>query len=112
MHNPHGYVRASLVNLARDRHRRRHLLNPPVEVDERRLTVTADHAETLVAQPELDRLLRVLPARHRAAVVLRVIEGMSEAETASVMGCSAGTVKSSLSRGLTALVRHQPEGGP
>jgi DNA-directed RNA polymerase specialized sigma24 family protein len=36
----------------------------------------------------------------RAAIVLRYWEELSEAETAEVMGCSVGTVKSATSRGL------------
>lgn len=103
MTNPRAYVRACLVNLARDRHRRRHLTSPPVVVNEDALPSAGDHADALAAQSELDALLRLLPRRQRAVVILRVIEGLSEAETASVMGCSTGTVKSSLSRGLARL---------
>ncbi|MEU3457482.1 sigma factor-like helix-turn-helix DNA-binding protein [Micromonospora sp. NPDC006766] len=32
--------------------------------------------------------------------MLRIIDGLSEAETAAVMGCSAGTAKSNPARGL------------
>ena len=44
--------------------------------------------------------LAALPPRQRAVLVLRYWEQMSEAETAAVLGCTAGTVKSSASRGL------------
>jgi DNA-directed RNA polymerase specialized sigma24 family protein len=37
------------------------------------------------------------------AIVLRYLEGLSEAETAEIMDCSVGTVKSSTSRALVAL---------
>lgn len=53
-----------------------------------------------------DRVLRALatlPRRSRAAVVLRYLEDLSEAEVAEVLGCSVGTVKSSVSRALTQL---------
>ncbi len=51
----------------------------------------------------LRRALLALPPRQRAAVVLRHYEDRSEAETAQVLGCSVGTVKSLSSRGLAAL---------
>ncbi|HEY6791499.1 MAG TPA: sigma factor-like helix-turn-helix DNA-binding protein, partial [Trebonia sp.] len=46
---------------------------------------------------------RDLPPRQRAAVVLRYWEELSEAETARLMGCSVGNVKSSAARGLRRL---------
>ncbi|AXO33413.1 putative RNA polymerase ECF-subfamily sigma factor [Micromonospora sp. B006] len=51
----------------------------------------------------LRRALDGLPARQRAAVVLRFYEDLSEQDTALVMGCSVGTVKSLSSRGLRTL---------
>jgi RNA polymerase sigma-70 factor (sigma-E family) len=39
----------------------------------------------------------------RAVVVLRYVEDLSEADTAAILGCSPGTVKSQLSRALAAL---------
>ena len=44
--------------------------------------------------------LRTLPPRQRAAIVLRYYEDLSEAQTAEVMGCSVGAVKSQVSTGL------------
>ncbi|WP_420263832.1 RNA polymerase sigma factor [Candidatus Magnetominusculus dajiuhuensis] len=43
---------------------------------------------------DLKVLLAALPPRQRLSVVLRVYEGLSMAETATVMGCSEGAVKS------------------
>jgi RNA polymerase sigma-70 factor (sigma-E family) len=48
-------------------------------------------------------LVQTLPPKQRAAVVLRYYEDLSEAETARVLGCSVGTVKSQTSRALGAL---------
>lgn len=49
---------------------------------------------------ELWTTLRELPARMRAVLVLRYFEDLTEAETAAILGCSTGTVKSQCSRGL------------
>ncbi|WP_229076049.1 SigE family RNA polymerase sigma factor [Actinoplanes sp. DH11] len=51
----------------------------------------------------LRRALDGLPARQRAAVVLRFYEDLSEQDTAHALGCSVGTVKSLSSRGLQTL---------
>ena len=51
----------------------------------------------------LVRLLQQLPPRQRAVVVLRYWEQRTEAETAELLGCTEGTVKSAASRGLRRL---------
>jgi len=107
---PDAYVRRTLVNLAKDRGRRRHLVPEPHEVAVAQLAVLPDHADAHASQAFLEGLLALVPERQRAAVVLRVIEGLSEAETAAAMSCSSGTVKSNLSRGLTRLRALLPQG--
>ncbi len=47
--------------------------------------------------------LGTLPPRMRAVLVLRFYEDLSEADTASTLGCSAATVKGQTSRGLARL---------
>ena len=54
------------------------------------------------------KALATLPPRMRAAVVLRFYEDLSEAETARLMGCSVGTVKTQTSRGLARLREQLP----
>lgn len=66
---------------------------------------------------ELVRLLRRLPPRQRAVIVLRYWEQRSQAETAALLGCSEGVVKSAASRGLRRLrelaeVWPEPGSGP
>ncbi len=52
---------------------------------------------------QLFELLEALPPRRRAAVVLRIYCDLSVEETAGILGCSAGTVKSQTARGLDTL---------
>jgi RNA polymerase sigma-70 factor (sigma-E family) len=96
---PDAYVRVTLVNLAKDRGRRSHLVPVPVEPDTD-TTAGPDHADAIAARAQLDHLLDALPPRQRIAVVLRILDGWSEAETAEAMRCAPGTVKSNLARGL------------
>lgn len=56
-------------------------------------------------------LVLTLPRKQRAAVVLRYYEELTEAETAEVLGCSVGNVKSQTSRALAALRRTAAEHG-
>ncbi|WP_448616301.1 SigE family RNA polymerase sigma factor [Modestobacter sp. URMC 112] len=78
----------------------------------RRLSSTEQVMETMPDGPadpaaerddELVRALRALPPRMRAVVVLRFYEDRSEAQTAELLGCSVGTVKTQSSRAMTRL---------
>ncbi len=99
--DPEGYVRRVMVNTQigewRRRDRRR---TAPAPVN----AVVDDASAGVVDQAEpLWRALMELPPRQRAVVVARYCEDRSEAETASLLGCSAGTVKSQAAKGLTKL---------
>lgn len=106
--SPDAYVRQALVNLARDRGRRRHLVPEPSEAVI--VAEVPDLADAHAAAGHLVALLGALPERQRTTVVLRVLEGLSEAECAAAMDCAPGTVKSNLARGLDRLRTLLPEG--
>lgn len=99
---PLAYTRTALRNLATDSGRRRHLVARPTDV-EPAPPPGPDLAEAHAAAARLDELLEALPPRQRVTVLLRIVDGLTEAETAQAMRCSPGTVKSNLSRGLARL---------
>ncbi len=99
---PEGYLRRTIHHLAVDGWRRRKawrlrlgLLAAPAAVP--------DGADAVDQRDRIVRLLHSLPPRQRTAIVLRYWEELSEAEAAHAMGCSVGTVKSAVSRGLRRL---------
>jgi RNA polymerase sigma-70 factor (ECF subfamily) len=74
--------------------------------DELPETVRPDHSGTVVERDALWELVRRLPTKQRAVLVLRFYEDLSEADTAATLGVTTGTVKSHTSRALKAL-RHE-----
>jgi RNA polymerase sigma-70 factor (sigma-E family) len=104
MAQPRAYARRILVNLALDgargRARRRGELDGASAVPD---GPAPDLLVGLETRAELlDALARLTP-RQRAVLVLRYFNDLTEAQTADVLGCSPGTVKSSASRGLARL---------
>ena len=63
----------------------------------------ADQLERSQVMTLIENALTKLPARQREAFVLRYWEELDVAETASVMGCSEGSVKTHCSRAVSAL---------
>lgn len=59
-----------------------------------------DVSETVADRREIWRLLGGLPARQRAAVVLRYFHDLPDEQIADVMGCRPVTVRSLVSRGV------------
>jgi RNA polymerase sigma-70 factor (sigma-E family) len=99
-----GYLRQVLYNLAADGWRRRGRWRERLPLLRAQASAQAsDGADVVDLRDALVRLLRQLPPRQRAVIVLRYWEQCSEAETATLLGCSEGTVKSAASRGLRQL---------
>jgi RNA polymerase sigma-70 factor (sigma-E family) len=104
-----AYLRRTVVRLAGKQFRRGR--------SERAFLARSESSGPMgVTQPDVElreqlwAALRRLPPRQRAALVLRFYEDLSESETARVLGCRVGTVKSLVHRGLTAM-REEIGGG-
>lgn len=100
--DPEPYVRRILVNLLISRGRRWRILR---EIHMARLPevpVPAAHHDVELRGTLIEEL-QLLGPKQRAVLVLRYWEDLSEQETAQLLGCSVGTVKSQASRALARL---------
>ena len=115
-----GYLRRTLYNLAADGWRRRGRWRGRLAEFRSQARAAGTGTEDVAVvdlRDALVRLLQQLPPRQRAVVVLRYWEQRTEAETAELLGCTAGTVKSAAARGLRRLrelagPEAEPPGGP
>lgn len=101
--HPRAYLRRAVVNEVNSRFRR-------LAIERREAVARAAETPAWVAPDDqyadhelLDRVLRQLPPRQRATVVLRYYADLPERDTAKALGVSVGAVKSSTSRGLKRL---------
>lgn len=101
--DPAPYVRQMLVNASIDRWRllRRRPEQPLASAEH--LPGGAGPPADIADQDLLWRALAQLPPGQRAVLVLRYYEDLTEAQTASVLGCTIGSVKTQASRALTKL---------
>ena len=100
--DPDAYLRRMLVNTQRSWWRARWRQEAPVEVVPDR-AIGGDGQERHALADTVRRALVALPARQRAALVLRYFEDLPEADVADLLGCSVGTVKTHTSRGVRRL---------
>jgi RNA polymerase sigma-70 factor (sigma-E family) len=104
-----AYLRTSVVNGARSALRRRrtvraHLTSLDTGPRVAALGEPADAPALLAAEQRvLVEAIRQLPTRQREVIVLRYWGDLAEAEIASTLGISVGSVKSSASRGRAAI---------
>ena len=95
-----AYARTVLVNTATSWFRRRawraEVASPEVDAGHERRSPEGDGTDRVV----LAQALALLPPRQRAVVVLRFYDDLSVEQTAEVLGCAAGTVKSQTSHAL------------
>lgn len=95
-----AYLRRTIVNLFTSNLRRRAL-------EREWLRRQTSEPVTFQGDPEtrddLWRALAVLPARQRAAVVLRYYEDLPEREAAAILGCSTGALHQLVTRATATL---------
>ncbi len=103
MEYPVAYTRRILVNRATSGASRRSRARRELVGERADGASVADHGERIDTQDELVNALGTLPLRQRTVLVLRYFLDLSEADVASALGCSVGTVKSTASRGLARL---------
>eukprot|EP01036_Dinobryon_divergens_P000195 gene195-238_t len=92
--NPGGWVYRVGLNWSRSVIRRLRR-NPPIWIAQ-----PGDAPAAAPTDPSIDAALDSLGVDHRAVVVCRLLLGLSEQQTADVLGLRPGTVKSRLARAL------------
>ncbi|WP_155369846.1 SigE family RNA polymerase sigma factor [Catellatospora vulcania] len=101
---PEAYIRRIMINEQISWWRRR----PARPVADLPDLPGPDEPHRIVDRVALGEALDTLSPRQRAVVVLRFYEDLSEADTAAVLGCSVGTVKSHTHHALANLRRALP----
>lgn len=94
-----AYLRRTVVNLHTSRLRRRRTERAWLARHGAWEAVRVISMPDVGAREDLWQALRELPARQRAALVLRYYEDLSERDTAAALGCSVAAVKSLVQRG-------------
>ncbi|WP_205471484.1 SigE family RNA polymerase sigma factor [Nocardioides sp. SYSU D00038] len=97
-----AYARRAVVSVFLDAARKRSSRELPAEPDPTRAS-GEDVAASVTDRAALMAALATLPDRQRACVVLRYFEDLDVRQTAVVLGCSEGTVKSQTARALATL---------
>lgn len=107
--NPDAYVRKIVVRVWLDETRRPWRREQPTEALPE-LAMDESIADPTAYRADLRRLLDLMPARQRAVLVLRFYDDLSVEQTAGILGCSQGAVKTLTARALEAIRRLLPAG--
>lgn len=102
-----AYLRRTIVNLATSHFRHRRVERAFLEREATAPSRAGNPNEAL--DEAMHAVLLRLPRRQRAAIVLRFYEDLSDVQTAEVLRCATGTVRSLVSRGVKTL-REELEG--
>jgi RNA polymerase sigma factor (sigma-70 family) len=105
---PDAYVRRALYHEHVSSWRGRRAREMPTADPPERATGRDESAETVRRIVLRSALARLAPG-HRAVIVLRYFEDLSESETADALGCSVGSVKSQTHHALARLRAIAPE---
>jgi RNA polymerase sigma-70 factor (sigma-E family) len=97
----HWYLRRTVVNLVNSHFRHLKVERAYLQQEARRPQLPSD--VDVANREDMWKRLLGLPERQRTAIVLRFYEDLTEVQTADVMGCPVGTVKSLVWRGLERL---------
>ena len=101
--DPEAYVRSAVVHELVSWRRRRSNREQPGPLPD---TEVAGPLDDLAERDAMWQLLRQLPHRQRAVLVLRYWQQLSDAEIAGLLSCSEGTVRSSAARAFAVLRKH------
>jgi RNA polymerase sigma-70 factor (sigma-E family) len=96
-----AYLRRTIVNLANSHFRHRRVERAYLERQAAAPSAASNPNDDL--DERMHRALLGLPDRQRAALVLRFYEDLSDVQTAEILRCSPGTVRSLVSRGMKTL---------
>lgn len=98
----HVYLRRTIVNLHASKLRRKRVERAYLNRERNRPDPQTPFPDVGLRE-ELWRAVHGLPARQRAAVILRYYEDLSEKDAAEILRCSPAAMKSLVARGIETL---------
>lgn len=102
LEHPEAYVRRSLANAAVSRWRRQRFTT--VQLRRSEVQIPDHRAENGIAeQDQMWQLIRQLPPKQRAVLVLRYYEDLSDSEICHLLDIAPGTVRSQLHKARMSL---------